>query len=207
KSEVTLNGRTLEASRFIVATGARANIPQVKRIQNVHYLTNEEALNLQELPQSLCVIGGRAMALEFAQMYAQFGTRVTVLQRSQRILPEDESVVSKALAEYMKERGIGIKTGVTIKTIEEKRNNKVVRYTSKGKNLLVKSEQVLFATGSRPNTEALQLSQPGVETDENGFVKVNNQMETSAPNVWAAGEVTGAPMIEPLPAQEGRVGG
>ena len=205
KSEVALNGRTLEASRFIVATGARANIPQVKGIQNVHYLTNEEALNLQELPQSLCVIGGRALGLEFAQMYAQFGTRVTVLQRSQRILPEGEPVVSNALAGYMKEMGIGIKTGVTIKTIEEKGSNKVVKYTSKRKNLLVKSEQVLFATGRRPNTEDLQLSAAGVETDEKGFVKVNNQMQTSALHVWAAGDVTGEPMLETIAAKEGLV--
>ncbi|TMI60153.1 NAD(P)/FAD-dependent oxidoreductase [Candidatus Bathyarchaeota archaeon] len=177
----------------------------MKGIQNVHYLTNEEALNLQELPQSLCVIGGRALGLEFAQMYAQFGTRVTVLQRSQRILPEGEPVVSNALAGYMKEMGIGIKTGVTIKTIEEKGSNKVVKYTSKRKNLLVKSEQVLFATGRRPNTEDLQLSAAGVETDEKGFVKVNNQMQTSALHVWAAGDVTGEPMLETIAAKEGLV--
>src|SRR5437660_4834322 len=118
KNEIVLDRRTLQGPRFIVATGARANIPPLKGMENVHYLTNEEAPSLQELPQSLCVIGGRALGLEFAQMYAQFGTRVTVLQRSQRILPDGEPVVSNALAGYMKEMGIGIKTGVTIKTIE-----------------------------------------------------------------------------------------
>jgi len=205
KSEVALNGRTLEASRFIVATGARANIPQVKGIQNVHYLTNEEALNLQELPQSLCVIGGRALGLEFAQMYAQSGTRVTVLQRSKRILPEDEPVVSKSLAGYMNAMGIRIKTGITITEIENNGNNKVVKYSSKGKNFRIEAEQILIATGRRPNTDELGLSAASVETDEKGFVKVNNQMQTSAPNVWAAGDVTGEPMLETIAAKEGLV--
>ena len=205
KNKIALDGRTLEAPRFIVATGARANIPPVKGIENVDYLTNEEALNLQELPQSLCVIGGRALGLEFAQMYAQFGTKVTVLQRSQRILPEDEPVVSKTLAGYMKAMGIRMKTGIKIRAIENKGNDKLVKYTSKGKNLVVEAEQVLFATGRRPNTEDLHLSAAGVETDEKGFVKVNNQMQTSAPNVWAAGDVTGEPMLETIAAKEGLV--
>src|SRR2546422_2358100 len=205
KSEVALNGRTLEASRFIVATGARANIPQVKGIQNVHYLTNEEALNLQELPQSLCIIGGRALGLEFAQMYAQFGTRVTVLQRSQRILPEDEPVVSKALAGYMNAMGIRIKTGITVREIENKGNNKVVKCTSKGGNFRVEAEHVLFATGRRPNTEDLQLSAAGVKTDEKSLVKVKKQMPTTAPHIWAGGDVARGTLLQTKPAPEGLV--
>ena len=205
KNKIVLDGRTLEAHRIVVATGARANIPAVKGIENVQYLTNEEALSLQELPQSLCIIGGRAMGLEFAQMYAQFGTRVTVLQKSRRILPEDEPVVSKALAEYMEKMGIRIRTGVTIKTIEEKGNVKVVKYTANGKTFRVEGEQVLFATGRRPNTDDLGLSEAGVKTDEKGFVKVNNEMQTSAPNIWAAGDVTGEPMLETIAAKEGLV--
>ena len=205
KNNVVVDHRTLEARKFIVATGARANIPPVKGIDKVHYLTNEDALSLRELPQTLCVIGGRALGLEFAQMYAQFGTRVTVLQRSKRILPEDEPVVSKALAGYMNAMGIRIKTGITVREIENKGNNKVVKCTSKGGNFRVEAEHVLFATGRRPNTEDLQLSAAGVKTDEKGFVKVNNQMQTSAPNIWAGGDVTGEPMLETIAAKEGLV--
>ena len=205
KNNVVVDHRTLEARKFIVATGARANIPPVKGIDKVHYLTNEDALSLRELPQTLCVIGGRALGLEFAQMYAQFGTRVTVLQRSKRILPEDEPVVSKALAGYMNAMGIRIKTGITVREIENKGNNKVVKCTSKGGNFRVEAEHVLFAAGRRPNTEDLQLSAAGVKTDEKGFVKVNNQMQTSAPNIWAGGDVTGEPMLETIAAKEGLV--
>src|SRR5207245_673943 len=205
KNNVDVDHRTLEARKFIVATGARANIPPVKGIDKVHYLTNEDALGLRELPQTLCVIGGRALGLEFAQMYAQFGTRVTVLQRSKRILPEDEPVVSKALAGYMNAMGIRIKTGITVREIENKGNNKVVKCTSKGGNFRVEAEHVLFAAGRRPNTEDLQLSAAGVKTDEKGFVKVNNQMQTSAPNIWAGGDVTGEPMLETIAAKEGLV--
>jgi len=130
---------------------------------------------------------------------------VTVLQKSRRILPEDEPVVSKALAEYMEKMGVRIRTGVKIKAIEEKGNVKVVKYSANGKTFRVEGEQVLFATGRRPNTDDLGLSEAGVKTDEKGFVKVNNEMQTSAPNIWAAGDVTGEPMLETIAAKEGLV--
>src|SRR2546427_13282924 len=104
----------LRHQRFIVATGARANIPPVKGIENIDYLTNEEALSLKELPRSLCVIGGRALGLEFAQMYAQFGTKVSVLQRSGRILPEHEPEISDELTKNLSDMGIRIYTNAAI---------------------------------------------------------------------------------------------
>jgi mercuric reductase len=205
KTTVRVENVAIRSRRFIVATGARASVPASPGLDRVDYLTNEEALSLKKLPESLCVIGGRALGLEFAQMYAQLGSRVTVLQRSGRILPEHEPVVSKALRDYLEKSGITVWTGVNIGSIRQIAKNKIINYTSHGKRSTVKSEEVLFATGRRANTEGLDLPIAGVETDSKGFVKVNPRMETSSNNAWAAGDVTGEPMLETVAAKEGSI--
>jgi mercuric reductase len=204
-NKVIVDNRTLEATKFIVATGARANIPRIEGIEKVPYLTNEEALSLKELPRSLCVIGGRALGLEFAQMYAQFGAKVTVLQRSSRILRDEEPVISKALTKHFRELNIKVHTNVRIKSIQSDGRSKVVTFSSDGSTSRLKAEHILFATGRTPNTDNLGLEFAGVRTDENGFIRVNSEMRTSASHIWAAGDVTGEPMLETLAAKEGSI--
>ncbi|HEV2118672.1 MAG TPA: mercury(II) reductase [Candidatus Bathyarchaeia archaeon] len=205
KNEVKVRDKTLTADKFLIATGARPNLPKVKGIEKIDYLTNEEALSLTELPESMCVVGGRALGLEFAQMYAQLGTDVTVLQRSVRILPDGEPEVSDVLTEHLEERGITIHTDVTLNWVGEKGNRKIINAYVDGKVFNVTCEQLLFATGRTPNTNHLDLPNAGVKTDEHGFVVVNDEMQTSAPHVWAAGDVIGEPMLETIAAKEGAV--
>jgi mercuric reductase len=205
RSTVRVENIAIRSRRFIVATGARARVPAIPGLDKVNYLTNEEALSLKELPESLCVIGGRALGLEFAQMYAHLGSEVTVLQRSRRILPEHEPVVSQALTDYLEKSGITVRTGVNISSIQQIGKNKIIHYTKRGKLSRVRSEQVLFATGREANTEGLGLPVAGVETDVKGFVKVNVEMKTSSNNTWAAGDVTGQPMLETVAAKEGSI--
>jgi mercuric reductase len=203
KNKIVVGKQVVESRKFVVATGARPSIPNVEGIHKVRYLTNEEALNLKELPRSLCVVGGRTLGLEFAQMYAQFGTKVTVLQRNERILPDDEPIVSEAVTEYLAQDGIRIQTNVTINSVREEADEKVLSYSVNGKNYVTKSEHLLFATGRIPNADDLGLEVAGVETDPKGFVKINSRMETSNEHVWAAGDVTGEPMLETVAAKEG----
>ncbi len=201
--KVRVGNETLSADKIIIATGARANIPPVEGIDKIDYLTNEEALNLKELPRSLCVIGGRALGLEFAQMYAQFGTKVVVLQRSERILPEHEPEISSELTKNLQDMGVSIYTDVTIDRVAKKGESKSVAFTVKGVSREITSDQILFATGRRPNTENLDLERAGVRTDGHGFIVVNDEMQTSVPNIWAAGDVIGEPMLETVAAKEG----
>lgn len=203
--EVKAGNETLSADKIIIATGARANIPAIEGIDQIDYLTNEGALNLKELPRSLCVIGGRALGLEFAQMYAQFGTEVTILQRSERILPEHEPEIAAELTKNLKDMGIRIYTNVTIDRVAKKSKGKSISFTANGTPRQIICDQVLFATGRRPNSENLGLEQAGVGTDNHGFVVVNDEMQTSVPNIWAAGDVIGEPMLETIAAKEGAV--
>ncbi len=205
KNEVKVDGGTIEGEKFVIATGARAKVIPVKGVEEVGFLTNEEALSLKELPDSMIVIGGRALGLEFAQMYEHFGTKVTVLQRNERILPEEEPEISDSLKRYLQEEGIAILTGVRLKEVSQKGMTKVARVLVNGKEREIGAEQLLFATGRTPNTDHLDLEKVGVQLDSNGFVKVDEGMRTSAPHIWAAGDVIGEPMLETIAAKEGAV--
>jgi mercuric reductase len=202
-NEVKVDGRVIRGKKFVIATGVRARVPQVKGIEEVGYLTNEEALSLKDLPDSMIVIGGRALGLEFAQMYAHFGTKITVLQRHERILPEEEPEISLALKRYLEQEDIAIHTGVSLSEVSQRGKNKLVRARVNNEKKEFRAEQLLFATGRTPNTDYLDPERAGVELDRNGFVKVNDLMQTSAPHIWAAGDVIGEPMLETLAAKEG----
>jgi len=202
--EVKVEGKgVIRGKKFVVATGARPNIPTIKGLNGIDYLTNEEALSLEEIPHSICIVGGRALGLEFAQMFSNFGSKVTVLQRSNRILPSHEPEISEELRRYLEDDGIEIFTGVQINEITKKGELKVVSASAGGKRVSIECEKLLFATGRKPNTENLNLDKVGVAVDESGFIIVNEEMQTSAANVWAAGDVVGYPMLEPLAAKQG----
>lgn len=203
--EVRVGRRIIRGKKFLLATGARAKTPQIKGIETVDYITNEEALGLQKLPGSMIVVGGRALGLEFAQMYAHFGTKVTVLQRSGRILPEHEPEISTNLKHYLAEEGIRIYTGVELKEVLQQGKMKVVKAVIGGAAKEFDGEELLLATGRVPNTDRLNAEKAGVKLDYDGFVKVNDEMLTSAPHVWAAGDIIGEPMLETIAAKEGAV--
>lgn len=205
RNEVDIGDEKIKGDKFIIGTGARADILTIKGIENVGYLTNEEALSIKDLPKSMVVIGGRALGLEFAQMYAHFGTKVTILQRSDRIIPESEPEISDALKIYLEGEGIKIYTSSNINSVGKKGKNKIINVNVKNKNFKIEAEQLLFATGRKPNTENLGLDKVGVKTDDKGFIIVNNEMQTSAKHVWAGGDVVGNPMLETLAAKEGSI--
>ncbi len=205
RGEVKVGQRTIKGRRFLIATGARAKIPKIKGIETVDYITNEEALSLRKLPKSMIVVGGRALGLEFAQMYAHFGTKVTVLQRSDTILPEHEPEISSALSRYLEEEGIRIDTGVQLDEVSQSGGMKAASAVIKGTRKKFEAEELLFATGRAPNTDRLDAEKAGVKLDREGFVEVNDEMQTSASHVWAAGDAIGEPMLETIAAKEGSV--
>ncbi|MCH8022957.1 MAG: mercury(II) reductase [Thaumarchaeota archaeon] len=205
RSEVIVNGRQIKGRHFLLAAGSSSTIPGFKGLSNVDYLTNVEALSPRKKPESLIVIGGRVLGLEFAQMYAHFGTKVTLLQRSSTIIPDEEPEISEALRHYLQEEGISIHTSVQIKEIRKKGRSKVVSTITAGKKSEYEGEQILMATGRAPNTGPLGLQGIGVKLDDNGAVKVNNEMRSSIPNIWAAGDIIGEPMLETVAAKEGSI--
>jgi mercuric reductase len=203
--QVAVGRHRIRGKTFLIATGSSPYVPPFEGIDKVDYLTNVEALSPGDRPDSLLVLGGRALGLEFAQMYAHFGTKVTLLQRSSRILPNEEPIVGEHLAEYLREDGIAIHTDAAVKEVGQRGETKTVTAKVGGRTRRFEADALLLATGRRPNTPFLNLDVVGVKTREDGAVVVDEGMRTSAPGVWAAGDVIGMPMLETTAAKEGYI--
>ena len=203
KNTLKVNGKEIKAKKILIATGARAKIPEINGIEKVSYLTNEDALSLKKLPKSMVIIGGRALGLEFAEMFSHFGVKVTLLQRSDRILPNWEPEVSYYLEQYLRDEGINIITNAKIDRVLGSKEIVDVYFSVKGRKQEVKGEKILLATGRTPNIEKLNLTAAGIKLNESGFIKTDKYMKTSINGIYAAGDVTGEPMLEALAAAEG----
>ena len=168
-------------------------------------MTNVEALSPERVPDSLIVIGGRALGLEFSQLYAHIGTKVTLLQRSSRIIPEEEPEIADLLAGYLRAEGIDIRTGVEIQGVAKTAAGVAVTALVEGTSQVYTAERLLLAVGRSPNTKGLRLDRAGVKTGPDGAVIVDDTMKTTAPNIWAAGDVTGEPMLETAARYAGEI--
>ncbi|MBI5606474.1 MAG: mercury(II) reductase [Deltaproteobacteria bacterium] len=200
---VTVNGKEFKGDNILIATGAKPLIASMPGLAETGYLTNETVFELEKLPESLIVLGGRYIALECAQMFARFGSWVTILQRSTRILPSEEPDITDSLTSYLREEGIEIATGVTIGLIRKEGNHIVVETTMGGAPKIFKADHVLSATGRKANTEGLGLERVGVELNSHGFLKVDETLKTSVSNIYGAGDVIGDPMFVYTAAYEG----
>jgi mercuric reductase len=199
------DGRIFSANKIVIATGARPNILPLPGIETVEVLNSTTAMALKTQPESLLVIGGRAVALELGQTFARLGTRVTILQRSPRLIPDHEPEIAEEVAEALRTEGVTIHTGVTPQAIREENGYKVVSVEINNEQREFRAEQVLMATGRRPNTQGLGLAEVGVELDERGFIIVNDRMETTNANIFAVGDVTNRPEFVYVAAAAGGI--
>ena len=198
---VKVNGEVIEAKKFIIATGSSPSIPDIRGLRESGFWTNVEALSPKRKVSSLAIIGGRALALEFAQMYKRLGVDVVILQRSERILPDWEPEISLAVKNYLeKVDEIPIFTNIKVKEIVKNKESKII-VTDKGE---VEADEILLATGRKPNVD-LNLPSAGVELNDKGGIRVDDELRTTNPNIFAAGDVIGDLMLEALAAKEGVV--
>ena len=191
--DLVVDGKALKAGRVVVATGARPNLLPIAGIENVKVFNSTTAMALEKQPESLIVLGGRAIALELGQAFARLGTKVSILQRSSRLVPEHDAEIGEALAEYFREEGIQVETGVATESIREENGQKIIAATVRGEQREFRAEQVLMALGRTPNTSGMGLETAGVELDKNGFIVVDAYLQTSNPKIYAAGDVTTLP--------------
>lgn len=208
-NELEVDDKILQADKFIVATGSSPHILPIEGIENIDYLTNVEAMELSRLPESMIVLGGRTLGLEFAQMFAHFGTKVTVLQRSPAIIPQEESIISDFLKGYLEEEGIDVQVSTSVKSVRKENGNVVVSAFvgpgEEGEDKEFRAEKLLMATGRKPNTNDLGLEKVGVQIGKNGAIIVDEELKTTAPNIWAAGDVIGEPMLETVAGKGGSI--
>lgn len=203
-SDVVVNeSQILKAGRVVIATGAKPRILLLEGIENVKVLDSTSIMSLDSQPKSLIVIGGRAIALELGQAFTRFGTKVTILQRSPRLVPEHEPEIGDALREYFREEGIDVQTGATPKAIREENGEKIVTAMVRGEQREFHAAQVLMAVGRTPNTKDMGLEEAGVKLDQNGFIIVDEYLQTSNPKIYAVGDVTILPKLVYVAAAAG----
>jgi pyruvate/2-oxoglutarate dehydrogenase complex dihydrolipoamide dehydrogenase (E3) component len=192
----------LTAKHFIIATGSRVAPSPLSQLHDVGFITSDDAVALRKLPKSLVILGGGAIACEFAQFFARFGVAVTLIQRSKHILKEFDTDAGIEIEKVFRSEGIQIFTGTKLLDARRRGILKLVTFEQDGKRVSVAAEQILFALGRVPNTASLNLETAGVKT-ENGRVATNHRMQTSAPHIFAAGDCTGPHEIVHIAIQQG----
>lgn len=200
---VSVNGEFIEVSKVIIATGSSASLPPIEGINNVPYLTSTTALELDHLPESMIVIGGGVIGCELGQMFARMGTTVTIICRS-RLLSSGEPEVSQALQESLESEGVNVRSGATYKSIT-KNGDICLSYEHEDRHYDLIAEQVLVATGRRPNSDDLGLEEVGVELLPNAGIKTDDRMRTTRIGVYAAGDVTGQDMFVYMAANGAKI--
>lgn len=204
EDEIEAGGKKLTADKFIIATGSTANVPPIKGLREAGYLTHIEALRLPRQPKEIVIIGGGAIALEFGQMFARFGTRVTILHRSEAIFRTGDQELVQRLIEIFRKEGITVKTNAPVKEIKKEGNKKVVVYKLGNKQEKIICDEILLAAGKTPNTRDLALENIGVKINEKKAVIVNQYFQTTNPRVYAVGDVAALPLrLETTAGREG----
>ncbi len=198
----------LTAKRAVViATGSRPkDLPQIGlTIDKTTMLSSDEALFLEAAPKTLAIVGAGAVGCEFADVFNAFGSQVTLLEVLPRILPVEDAEMSDVVAKAFKKRGIAVFAGAQIQRVEKGKDGVTITFAAGGKPQAVTVEKVLLATGRAPITEGLGLEAAGVKLTDRGFIKVDGAMQTTAPGIYAIGDVAGPPLLAHKGSREGMV--
>ena len=192
--EVEKDGRTfqVEGEQIFINTGSSAFIPPIEGLKgNPYVYTSEGLLNLTELPSRLVIIGGGYIGEEFSSIYASFGSKVTILQDGDIFLPREDEEIAGAVRESLESRGIRVMTGVKVKALEQAEGKALVAVDNGKEVQKLEAEAVLVATGRRPNTAGLNLEAAGVEIGPRGGIVTDDSLTTTAPHIYAMGDVRG----------------
>lgn len=189
--EVAVGAERLRSSKIFINVGGRAQIPETPGLEEVGYLTNSSMMDVDYLPEHLIVAGGGYVGLEFAQMYRRFGSRVTIVQRSKRLLPREDEDVSKSVREILEGEGIQVLVNTEFVRFRKEKGQTIAGLSSKNQRSEIAGSDVLIATGRVPNTDDLSLEKAGIELDKRGYIPVDDYLRTKVEGIWALGDCNG----------------
>jgi len=188
---IELDGKRLSADRIFINVGGRAAIPRIDGLDSVPYLTNSSMMDVDFLPQHLVIVGGSYVAIEFAQMYRRFGSRVTILQRGPRLVTREDEDVSKAVLDLLVDEQIDVRLDVDRIAVRKSGAGIIVQATARGDKSDIAASHLLLATGRMPNTDDLGLENTSIKRDEHGYIVVDDALQTNVAGVWALGDCNG----------------
>ncbi|MEB2847289.1 FAD-containing oxidoreductase [Rhizobiales bacterium RZME27] len=191
KNTVRIGGEVITAPKIFLNVGGRAAIPDFPGIDEVPYLTNTSIVMLEHVPKHLVVVGGSYIGLEFAQIYRRFGAKVTVVEKGPRLVSREDEDVSDTIRKILEAEGITVRTGAECIRFRRHESGVAVGVNCTEGEPEVIGSDVLLAVGRRPNTDDLGLDKAGVEVDERGYIKVDDDLSTSAEGIWALGDCNG----------------
>ncbi|CAN5200319.1 mercury(II) reductase [soil metagenome] len=203
--EVQINKMVYTGTKILIATGSTALAPNIQNIHEVGFITHIQALYLNKIPKSMVIIGGGAIGLELGQAFGRFGTKVTILEFKNEIIPQCSKELTDQLIKLFAQENIQIKTGVAVTAVKKAGKEKAIFYKS-ADNIThkISAEEILIAAGKIPNTQKLNLDKAGVEIEGKHGIKVNKYLQTSQPHIFAVGDVINSPLrIESTASYEG----
>jgi len=181
----------IEGKAFLISTGSVINVIDLPGLSEVGFIQSDTALDTDQFPRSVVILGGGAIALEFAHFYNAFGIEVTVLQRSKQVIKEADPDLAEALVSAFRKRGIKVVSGTKLVRVERTATGKRVRYEADGEEQVADGDEIFCALGRKPAVQGLCLEKAVVETNKQNAVVVNDSLQTSQPHIFAAGDVTG----------------
>jgi dihydrolipoamide dehydrogenase len=201
-----IDGEKIRGKKVFIASGSRPVIPPIKGLSDIDFLTNENALELTRRPESLLIIGGGYVAVEFAHFFAAMGTRVTIVEMLSRIAQSEEPEISQLLEKEMKKR-MDIYTNTQVEEIRKDAKGTIATATGKatGKRMEFAAEMVMVAVGRRSNADLLKVENTGVEVDQRGYIKVDEHLETTKKDIFAIGDANGQQMFTHVANREATV--
>ena len=191
--QIKVGEHLLESEKIFIDTGARPLIPSIPGLDTVGYLTNESIMELTQLPVHLIILGGGYVGLEFGQMFHRLGSRVTIIHRSEQILPREDPEVAAELQKALAAEGVDFLLNTRTTAVERKDGSIILAIEGSHGLSTVTGSNLLVATGRLPNSDDLGVDKAGIETERKGFIKVNGRLETNVPGIWALGDVKGGP--------------
>jgi pyruvate/2-oxoglutarate dehydrogenase complex dihydrolipoamide dehydrogenase (E3) component len=198
--------RQVRGERIVIGTGTRASVDKIPGLAAANPLTHIEALELDTLPEHLLILGGGYIGLEFAQSMRRLGSKVSILERNSNLLHREDLDVSAGIESLFHDEGINIVLNATVEEVSGMSGDSVtITYKQDGQKKTIEATHILVATGRTPNTDGIGIELAGVELTDSGYIKVNEKLETTAPGVWADGEVAGSPQFTHIAFDDFRI--
>lgn len=189
--EVSVGSARLVSDHIFINVGGRASIPRLDGLEDVKYLTNSSMMNVDFLPSRLVIVGGSYVGLEFAQMFRRFGSDVTIIEMGSRLAGREDEDISTTIKDIMEHEGIEVRLKAECIALAKRGEQIVARVSCRSGEPEVSGSHLLLAVGRRPNTDDLGLEKAGVAVDERGYIRVDDQLRTNVPGIWALGDCNG----------------